>query len=63
LNGGMMRGLSISPELSGLHVQTACARWIAGTVTLTALVWLAVLAGLLALAGACGIRVIRRAHA
>ena len=45
-----MRGLSISDR--GLHrrVQAASARWIAGLLALTAVVWVAALAGLLAIA-------------
>jgi hypothetical protein len=50
LNGGMMRGLSISDRGSSLRVQAASARWIAVALALTLAVWLAVLAGLLALA-------------
>jgi hypothetical protein len=50
LNGGMMRGLSISPEGSLLRVQAASARWILAALALTAVVWLAALAGLLAIA-------------
>jgi hypothetical protein len=50
LNGGMMRGLSISDRGSSLRVQAASARWIAVALALTSAVWLAVLAGLLALA-------------
>jgi hypothetical protein len=50
LNGGMMRGLSIITEGLSLRVQAASARWIAAALALTAVVWLAVLAGLLALA-------------
>jgi hypothetical protein len=46
----MMRGLSVSPEEALPRVQAAAARWIAGTVALTAVVWLAALAALLALA-------------
>jgi hypothetical protein len=50
LNGGMMRGLSISDRGSLQRVQAASARWIAGLLALTAATWLAVLAGLLAIA-------------
>jgi hypothetical protein len=50
LNGGMMRGLSISETGSLRRVQAASARWIAGLPALTAAAWLAALAGLLALA-------------
>ena len=45
-----MRGLSISETATLRRVQVASARWIAGLLSLTALVWLAALAGLLALA-------------
>jgi hypothetical protein len=51
LNGGMVRGLSIFRLESRLRVQAASARWIAAALMLTAVTWLAVLAGLLALAG------------
>jgi hypothetical protein len=51
LNGGMVRGLSISRAESRLRVQAASARWIAAALMLTAVIWLAVLAGLLAIAG------------
>jgi len=51
LNGGMVRGLSIFRPESRLRVQAASARWIAAALMLTAVTWLAVLAGLLALAG------------
>jgi hypothetical protein len=50
LNGGMMRGLSISHRGSSLRVQAASARWIAAALTLTSAVCLAALAGLLAIA-------------
>jgi hypothetical protein len=50
LNGGMMRGLSISRRGSSLHVQAVSARWIAGALALTLAAWLAAFAGLLALA-------------
>jgi hypothetical protein len=50
LNGGMMRSPSISHRGSLLRVQTASARWIAAALALTAAVWLAALAGLLAIA-------------
>jgi hypothetical protein len=50
LNGGMMRGLSISHRGSSLRVRTASARSIAAALALTSALWLAVLAGLLALA-------------
>src|SRR5882757_9043157 len=46
----MTRGLSISHRGSLLHVQAASARWIAAALVLTSVVWLAVLAGLLAIA-------------
>ena len=46
----MMRGLSISQLTSLPRVQAASARWIAAALALTVVVWLAVLAGLLALA-------------
>jgi hypothetical protein len=46
----MMRGLSISHLTSLPRVQAASARWIAAALVLTLAVWLAVLAGLLALA-------------
>jgi hypothetical protein len=48
LNGGMMGSLSISRPLR--RVQAASARWIAVALALTAAVWLAALAGLLAVA-------------
>jgi len=47
----MVRGLSIFRLESRLRVQAASARWIAAALMLTAVTWLAVLAGLLALAG------------
>ena len=47
----MVRGLSIFRPESRLRVQAASARWIAAALMLTAVTWLAVLAGLLALAG------------
>jgi hypothetical protein len=54
LNGGMMRGLSVfpqgSPKGSLLRVQAAATRWIAAALALTAIAWLAALAGLLAIA-------------
>jgi hypothetical protein len=50
LNGGMMRGLSISPRASLPPVQAASGRWIAAVLALTAVAWLAALAGLLAVA-------------
>jgi hypothetical protein len=50
LNGGMMRGLTISHQGSPLRVQAASARWIAAALTLASVVWLAALAGLLAIA-------------
>jgi hypothetical protein len=50
LNGGMMRGLSIAHRGSPLRVQAASAQWIAAALALTSAVWLAALAGLLALA-------------
>src|SRR3984885_16212439 len=46
----MMRGLSLSPLPSLARVQAASARWIAAALLLTAVAWLAVLAGLLAVA-------------
>jgi hypothetical protein len=46
----MMRGLSISHLTSLPRVQAASVRWIAAALVLTLAVWLAVLAGLLALA-------------
>jgi hypothetical protein len=46
----MMRGLSVSSKGSLLRVQAASARWIAFALALTAVVWLAALAGLLAIA-------------
>jgi hypothetical protein len=50
LNGGMMRGLSISHQGSPLRVQAASARWIAAALALTLAAWLAALAILLAIA-------------
>jgi hypothetical protein len=50
LNGGMMGSLSISRSASLRRVQAASARWIAFALALTAAVWLAALAGLLAVA-------------
>jgi hypothetical protein len=50
LNGGMKRGPSISHRGSSLRVQAASARWIAAALALTSAVWLAALAGLLAIA-------------
>jgi hypothetical protein len=50
LNGGMMGSLSISQPASLRRVQAASARWIAVALALTAAVWLAALAGLLAVA-------------
>src|SRR4051794_19651616 len=50
LNGGMMRGVSIPHQGSLLRVQAASSRWIAAALTLTVAAWLAVLAGLLAVA-------------
>jgi hypothetical protein len=50
LKGGMMRGVFILPEGSLQRVQAASARWTAGALALTAAVWLAALAGLLAIA-------------
>jgi hypothetical protein len=50
LNGGMMRGLSISHRGSLLRVLAASARWIASALTLTAAAWLVALAALLAIA-------------
>jgi hypothetical protein len=46
----MIRGLSISEKGSLQRVQAASARWIAGLLALTAIVWLVALAGLLAIA-------------
>ena len=46
----MTRGLSISQLTSLPRVQAASARWIAAALALTAVAWLAVLAGLLAIA-------------
>jgi hypothetical protein len=46
----MIRGLSLSHLTSLSHVQVVSARWIGAALALTAAVWLAVLAGLLALA-------------
>ncbi len=46
----MLHGLSIPHRGSLLRVQEASARYIAGALLLTAVVWLAALAGLLALA-------------
>jgi hypothetical protein len=46
----MMRGLSLSSEKSLRRVQAASAWWIVGALALTSVVWLAALAGLLALA-------------
>jgi hypothetical protein len=45
-----MRGLSVPSRGSLLRVQAASARWIALALALTAAVWLAALAGLLAIA-------------
>ncbi len=45
-----MRGLSVTTEGSPPRAQAAAARWIAAALALTAVTWLAVLAGLLALA-------------
>jgi hypothetical protein len=50
LNGGMTRSLSISQRGSLLRVQAASAQWIATALALTLAVWLAALAGLLAIA-------------
>jgi hypothetical protein len=50
LNGGMMRGLAISRPGPSPRVQAASARWIAAALLLSAMAWLAVLAGLLAIA-------------
>jgi hypothetical protein len=50
LNGGMMRGLSISDRGTLRRVQAASASWIAGLLALTAATWLVALAGLLAIA-------------
>ena len=46
----MVRGPSLSHPTSLSHVQAVSARWIAAALALTVVVWLAVLAGLLALA-------------
>jgi hypothetical protein len=46
----MMRSLLANTGRSPLGVQVASARWIAGVLALTLLAWLAVLAGLLAVA-------------
>jgi len=46
----MIRGLFIASGAPLQHVQAASARWIAGALTLTLLVWLVALAGLLAVA-------------
>ena len=48
--GRMMRGLFVSGSGSLHHVQAASARWIAAAQALTAALWLAMLAGLLAIA-------------
>jgi hypothetical protein len=45
----MMRSLSISRRSSLSRVQAVCAGWIAGALALTAAVWLAAFAGLLAI--------------
>lgn len=45
-----MRGLSLSEKGSFRRVQAASARWVAGLLALTAVAWLAALAGLLAIA-------------
>jgi len=50
LNDGMMRGLFISHRGSPLRAQAAAARWIVAALMLTAVAWLAVLAGLLGFA-------------
>jgi hypothetical protein len=50
LNGGMMRGLSISQRGPSLRVQAASARWIAAALAMTLAAWLAALAILLAIA-------------
>jgi hypothetical protein len=50
LNGGMMRGLSISQRGPSLRVQAASARWIAAALAMTLTAWLAAVAGLLAIA-------------
>jgi hypothetical protein len=50
LNGGMMRGLSISQRGPSLRVQAASARWIAAALVMTLAAWLAAVAGLLAIA-------------
>src|SRR5882757_11209228 len=46
----MMRAFFINSPGPLSHVQSASARWIAGALALTLLVWLAALAGLLAVA-------------
>src|SRR5580704_5373104 len=46
----MNRSLSIPGRASLPRVQAACAWWIAAALALTAAVWLAALAGLLAIA-------------
>ena len=48
--GGMTRGLVVSGSGSLHHVQAASARWIAAALALAAALWLAMLAGLLAIA-------------
>jgi hypothetical protein len=50
LNGGMTRSLSFSQRGSLLRVQAVSAQWIAAALALTLAVWLAALAGLLAIA-------------
>jgi hypothetical protein len=50
LNGGMVRGISISHRGSSLRVRAASARWVAAALALTSVVWLAALAGMLAIA-------------
>jgi hypothetical protein len=49
LNGVMARGISIFLPRLAPGVQADAARWIAGTLALTAAVWLAAFAGLLAI--------------
>jgi|SRR5665213_2599279 len=47
----MMRSLSITGRAPVLRVQAASARWIAGALALTAVIWLVAFAGLLGIAG------------
>jgi hypothetical protein len=46
----MIRGLSLPTNRPSLRVQAVSARWIVGALAMTAAVWLAALAGLLAVA-------------